>query len=81
MAAVAATARKTSSRGRSSVVLASLDDLAPGGSPGADKQFAATFTGAGPGDGVYTFARRGFRATPLIVMAGRDGSVATVNCI
>jgi len=71
----------TSSRGRWSVVLASLDDLATGGSPGADKQFAATFTGAGPGDGVYTFIRTGFTATPLFVAAGHDGSVATVNCV
>lgn len=71
----------TSSRGRWSVVLAALDDLAPGGSPGADKQFAATFTGAGAGDGVYTFARKGFTATPLFVVAGRDGCVATVNCV
>ena len=67
--------------GRWSVVLASLDDLATGGAPGADKQFAATFTGAVPGDGVYTFARKGFTATALFVVAGRDGSVATVNCV
>ena len=71
----------TSSAGRWSVVLASLDDLAPGGAAGSDKQFAATFTGARPGDGVYTFARKGFTATPLFVVAGRDGSTATVNCV
>lgn len=70
----------TSSAGRWSVVLASLDDLTPGGDPGADKQFAATFTGTLPGDGVYTVARKGFTATPLFVVASRDGSVATVNC-
>lgn len=71
----------TSSAGRWSVVLVSLDDLVPGGTPGADKQFAATFTGAVPGDGVYALARKGFTATPLFVVAGRDGGVATVNCI
>lgn len=71
----------TSGAGRWSVVLASLDDLVPGGAPAADKQFAATFTGAVPGDGVYTVARRGFTATPLFVVAGRDGVVATVNCV
>ncbi|HRA03853.1 MAG TPA: hypothetical protein PK963_00540 [Arachnia sp.] len=71
----------TSSAGRWSVVLASLDDLTPGGAAGSDKQFAATFTGAGPGDGVYTFTRKGFTATSLFVVAGNDGSVATVNCV
>lgn len=71
----------TSSRGKWSVVLAALDDLAPGGSPGSDKQFAATFTGAVPGDGVYTVTRKGFTATPLFVVAGNGGSVATVNCV
>lgn len=78
---VRSTFTMTSGAGRWSVVLASLDDLVPGGAPGAEKQFAATFTGAAPGDGVYTFARKGFTATALFVVAGRDGGVATVNCL
>jgi hypothetical protein len=71
----------TSSAGRWSVVLASLDDLVTGGAVGADKQFTATFTGAVPGDGVYTVTRKGFTATPLFLVAGRDSLVATVNCV
>jgi hypothetical protein len=78
---VRSTFTMTSSRGRWSVVLTSLDDLVPGGAPGADKQFAAIFTGATPGDGVYTFARKGFTATALFVVSGRDGIIATVNCV
>lgn len=76
-----ATFTLTSSAGRWSVVLASLDDLVPGGAAGADKQFSATFTGAVPGDGVYSVTRKGFAATPLFVVAGRDSAVATVNCV
>jgi hypothetical protein len=71
----------TSSAGRWPVVLASLDDLVVGGAVGADKQFSATFTGAVPGDGVYTVARKGFTATPLFVVAGQASVVATVNCV
>ncbi|HSF98717.1 MAG TPA: hypothetical protein VLA55_08500 [Ornithinibacter sp.] len=69
----------TSGAGRWSVVLASLDDLMTGGTVGSDTQFTATFTGAVPGDGVYTATRKGFTATPLFVVAGRDSLVATVN--
>jgi long-subunit fatty acid transport protein len=69
----------TSSSGRWSVVLASLDDLLAGGTVGSDTQFTASFTGAVPGDGVYTVTRKGFTATPLFVVAGRDSLVATVN--
>lgn len=78
---VGSTFTMTSPAGRWSVVLDAVEDLAPGGVPGAEKQFAAAFSGAGPGDGVYSFARKGFAATPLFIVAGGGGGLATVNCI
>ena len=78
---VGSTFTMTSAAGRWSVMLVAVADLAPGGVPGAEKQFAAAFSGAGPGDGVYSFARKGFAATPLFVVAGRGSRLATVNCL
>lgn len=78
---VGSTFTMTSSAGSWSVVLKSVDDLRPGGASGAEKQFAAAFSGAGPGDGVYSFARKGFTTTALFVVAGTNSQLATVNII
>ena len=78
---VGSTFTMTSSAGRWSVALEAVEDLAPGGSPGAEKQFAAAFSGGGPGDGVYTFSRKGFTPTALFVVASSDSRRATVNCV
>lgn len=82
---VGSTFTMTSAAGSSSVVLSAVGDLVPGGSPGSDRQFAASFTGGSGGrarpDGVYTFSRKGFTATALFVVAAADGTHwrATVN--
>ena len=78
---VGSTFTSTSAAGRWSVVLASVADLGPGGVAGGEKQFAVSFTGTLPGDGVYTFARKGFTATPLFVVAARGRPLAVVNCL
>ena len=78
---VGSTFTMTSSAGRWSVALKAVEDLAPGGSPGAEKQFAAAFSGGGPGDGVYTFYRKGFTPTALFVVASSGSRRATVNCV
>jgi secreted PhoX family phosphatase len=82
---VGSTFTMSSATGSSTVVLSAVGDLVPGGSPGSDRQFAASFTGASGGparaDGVYTFSRKGFTATALFVVAAADGTHwrATVN--
>lgn len=78
---VGSTFTMTSSAGRWIVALEAVEDLAPGGSPGAEKQFAAAFSGGGPGDGVYTFSRKGFTPTALFVVASSASRRATVNCV
>jgi len=78
---VGSTFTSTSAAGRWSVVLVSVADLGPGGVAGGEKQFAVSFTGTLPGDGVYTFARKGFTATPLFVVAARGRPLAVVNCL
>src|SRR5690242_13859720 len=73
----------SSTTGRWSVVLTAVDDLVPGGAPGAEKQFAATFSASGGGvtDGIYSFSRNGFTTTTLFVVADAAGrhSRGTVN--
>lgn len=82
---VGSTFTMTSAAGTSSVVLSAVGDLTPGGSPGSDRQFAASFTGSGGPrpDGLYTFSRKGFTATTLFVVASADRTHwrATVNRI
>lgn len=78
---VGSTFTMTSPAGRWAVALEAVEDLAPGGSPGAEKQFAAAFAGGGPGDGVYTFSRKGFTPTALFVVASSNSRRATVNCV
>lgn len=78
---VGSTFTSSSATGRWSVVLESVADLGPGGVAGGEKQFALSFTGALPGDGVYTFARKGFTATPLFVVSARGRPQAVVNCL
>ena len=77
---VGSTFTSTSAAGRWSVVLESVADLEQGVA-GGEKQFAVSFTGTLPGDGVYTFARKGFAATPLFVVAARGRPQAVVNCL
>ena len=73
----------TSGSARWSVVLSTVEDLSPGGAPGSEKQFAATFSGSSGGvrDGVYALSRSGFTTTSLFVVADPTGrhSRATVN--
>ena len=54
---------------RWSMRLAGIADLSPT-KPGSDRSFSLTFrcAGPGPGQGSYTFQRRGFAATTLFIV-------------